>query len=278
MHSRRKMMLVPKKDYGPRANCIGNAPGPVKCNKCGKCGKCSKCRKCSKRGKCAYLAVPHSSSPGGEQAGGKASTIDPGRGCTLVRTMPACGHQTGFSRLRRKSPRTAQEVTTNCAGDDASLRRKLPRTAQETTPACGHQTGFSSLRRKLPRTAQETTAACGHQTGFSRLRRKLPRTAQEVTTNCAGSYHELRRRRRQPAGTRPDSAGCAGSHHELRRRRRQPAKGYHEIVMAFRLPSAARPVSTPTTDKTTVPSAAGTTSSNTARYLSRPVPVHSFMP
>lgn len=172
----RKMMLVPRKNYGPGANCIGNAPGPVKCNKCGKCGKCNKCgkynkySKCSKCSKCAYLAVPHSSSPGGEQAGGKASTIDPGRGCTLVRATPACGHQTGFSRLRRKSPRTAPETTPSCAGS------------------------------------------------------------------------------------------------------------YHEIVMAFRLPSAARPVSTPTTDKTTVPSAAGTTSSNTARYLSRPVPVHSFMP
>lgn len=167
------MMLVQWKYHGPGANCIENAPGPVKCNKCGKYNKYNKYNKyskCSKCSKCAYLAVPHSSSPGGEQAGGKASTIDPGRGCTLVRTTPA----------------------------------------------------------------------------------------------CAGSYHELRRRRRLPAGTRPDSAGCAGS--------------YHEIVMAFRLPSAARPVSTPTTDKTTVPSAAGTTSSNTARYLSRPVPVHSFMP
>ena len=130
--------------------------------------------------------------------------------------------------------------------------------------------------------------------------RRLPAGTRPDSAGCDGDYHELRRRRRLPAGTRPDSAGCdgdyhelrrklprtapettpgcAGSYHELHRRRRQPAKGYHEIVMAFRLPSAARPVSTPTTDKTTVPSAAGTTSSNTARYLSRPVPVHSFMP
>ena len=137
--------------------------------------------------------TPHSSSPGGEQAGGKASTIDLGRGYTLVRATPSCAGSYHELRRRRRQAAILWEG-----------------------PACGHQTGFSSLRRKLPRTAPETTPA------------------------CAGSYHE--------------------------------------IVMAFRLPSAARPVSTPTTDKTTVPSAAGTTSSNTARYLSRSVPVHSFMP
>lgn len=165
------MMLVRRKNYGPGANCIENAPGPVKCNKCGKYNKYSKCSKC------AYLACH-------------------------TPLLPA------VSRLAEKRARL--------------------------TPA-------------------------------------------GVVLLCE---------RRLPAGTRPDSAGCAGSHHELRRKlpRTAPettpgcAGSYHEIVMAFRLPSAARPVSTPTTDKTTVPSAAGTTSSNTARYLSRPVPVHFVMP
>ena len=198
----RKMMLVPRKNYGPGANCIGNAPGPVKCNKCGKCGKCNKCgkynkySKCSKCSKCAYLAVPHSSSPGGEQAGGKASTIDPGRGCTLVRATPACGHQTGFSSLRRKLPRTAQETTPACGHQTgfSSLRRKLPRTAPETTPACGHQTGFSRLRRKLPRTAPETTPSCDSVGGAClRAPDRIQQAAQEVTTNCAGDDASLRK-------------------------------------------------------------------------------------
>lgn len=174
-----KMMLVPRKNYGPRANRIGNAPGPVNCSKCGKHTKHSKYSKYTvKCSKCAYRP----------------------RHTPL---LPA------VSRLAEKRARlTPAGVVLLCERGQAAILWEGP--------------------------------ACGHQTGFSRLRRKLPRTAPESTPGCAGSYHE--------------------------------------IVMAFRLPSAARPVSTPTTDKTTVPSAAGTTSSNTARYLSRPVPVHSFMP
>ena len=151
------------------------------------------------------------------------------------------------SRLAEKRARLTP------AGVVLLCERRQPAGTRPDSAACAGS--YHELRRRRRQAAILWEGpTCGHQTGFSSLRRKLPRTAPETTP------------------------GCAGSHHELRRRRRQPAKGYHEIVMAFRLPSAARPVSTPTTDKTTVPSAAGTTSSNTARYLSRSVPVHSFMP